>query len=207
MTNTRSVVRTNVVEHKLETLMKKNVFFLVGVVDGRMSSTLLMDLVYQRITEPAEGPMWVIINSPGGLLGQGLAVYDTLRMFAEKGTQVNTVAVGDMASMAVCVLQAGTRRYSFPNTQFVVHQARGLPGAGEDLPEVSELLESAKELERQNKIVLQIVAQRCGMPMGKLFEVSKKTDFAMDVQAALTFGKHGLIDEVITSLPFLHTAQ
>ena len=205
MADIRSMIRTSVVDHKLETLMKKNVFFLVGVVDCRMSSTLLMDLVYQKLTEPVEGPVWAIINSPGGLLGQGLAVYDTLRMFAEKGMQVNTVAIGDMASMAVCVLQAGTRRYSLPNAQFVVHQARGLPGIGEDLPEVNELLESAKESERQNKIVLQIIADRCGMPMGKLFEISKKTDCAMNAEAALKFGKHGLIDEVVTSLPFLNT--
>ena len=67
-------------------------------------------------------------------------------------------------------------------------------------------MESAKELERQNRIVLQIIAQRCGMPMEKLFAISKKTDFSMNAQAALKFGKHGLIDEVVTCLPFLKTA-
>ena len=124
MSDARLLIRTNVTESKLETLIKQNVFFLVGMIDGRMSYTLLMDLVHQRLTKPVEGPMWAIINSPGGMLEQGLAIYDTMRMLAETGTQVNTVAIGDMASMAVTLLQAGTRRYSMPNTQFTVHQAR-----------------------------------------------------------------------------------
>lgn len=203
MADVRSVVRTSVVEHKRETLIKKNVFFLVGIIDGRMSYTLLMDLVYQKLTEPVEGPMWAIINSPGGILEQGLAIYDTLQMLAKTGTQVNTVAIGDMASMAVSILQAGTRRYSLPNSQFTLHQAR-LSGIG-DRQEVNALMDIAKELERQNKIVLQIIAERSGMPMEELFEVSKKTDFSMNAQAALKFGEHGLVDEVITSLPFLNT--
>ncbi len=205
MPNAKPVIRTSVVEHKLETLIKKNVFFLVGIIDCRMSYTLLMDLVYQKLTKPVEGPMWAIINSPGGMLEQGLAIYDTMQMLAKTGTQVNTVAIGDMASMAVSILQAGTRRYSLPNSQFTLHQAAlgGVPGR----QEVNSLMDIAKELERQNKIVLQIIAERSGMPMEELFELSKKTDFSMNAQAALKFGKHGLIDEVITSLPFLQSSS
>lgn len=117
MTDIRLVVRTSVIEHKLETLMEKNIFFLTGVIDPRMAYTLLADVLYQRLTKiPSRTPFWAIINSPGGFLDQGLSVYDTLRMIVDMGIEVNTVAIGDTSSMAVSILQAGTRRYSFPNT-------------------------------------------------------------------------------------------
>lgn len=201
VTEPRRIIRASIMEHKLEAITAKNIFCLPGAIDGQMSITLLVDLLYQRLVEPTREPMWVIINSPGGMLDQGLAIYDTLKMMAETGVQVNTVAIGDVASMAVTILQAGTRRYSFPNTQFTVHQAR-LTGGG-DSQEVNELIENARELVRLNSIVLKVVAERVDMPIDHLLELSKKTDLSMDTKAALAFGKNGLIDEVITCLPFM----
>lgn len=204
MTDVRQVIRSSIMENKLETLVQKNIFCLPGIIDTRMAVTLLMDLLYQKLVEPTKDPLWVIINSPGGMIDQGLAIYDTLKMIGETDTQVNTAALGDVSSMAVTILQAGTRRYSFPNAQFTVHQAR-LTGSG-DRQEVNELMESAKELERQNELVLNIIAERSGMSMEELLKISKKTDYSMDAKAALKFGTHGLVDEIVTCLPFMKTA-
>lgn len=194
----RSVI-LDAIDEKIELLGQRNFFVIGSEIDQSTLGGLFANL-FTRLMPENKKPLWVMLDSPGGSFHQGLAVYDLLRAIALQGWDVNIISIGQVASMAVCILQAGTKRYAFSNTQFTVHQA-SLSGDG-DPQEVNRLMENAKELERLNETVLKIVAERSGMDLQELLKISKKTDYSMDADTAKRFGKHGLIDEVITTFPF-----
>ncbi len=195
----RRIVRLDIVDERIEFLAKNGVFILGGGVDLSTFYGVLTGVLPILYSENKK-PIWVILNSPGGDIFQGLAVYDLLKAVAQQGVSVNVVGIGMVASMAVCIMQAATRRYAFPNTQFTIHQA-SLAGDG-DRQEVNEMVEAAKELGRLNEIVLNIIAERSGMGMEELMRISKKTDYSIGAYHAKEFGPHGLIDEVVTTFPF-----
>lgn len=203
----RTVLNMNLTEQKLDNLYRQGIFFIPGTIESGTAITLFLETLTHQLTNQLNEtptPIWLIINSPGGIIEQGFAVYDTIRMLVEMGRVVNTVGFGEVASMAVCILQAGTKRYSFPSTQFTVHQVSLVTG-GEGEREVNNLSEDAAELKRMNSLVLKKIADRCGMDMKQLMRLSKKTDYTLDAQKAKEFGKNGLIDEIITALPLLKT--
>ena len=199
----RTVVNMSLTEQKLENLYRRGVFFIPGAIEDSTAMIFFLDALTHELNDISV-PIWLIINSPGGVIDQGFAVYDTIKMLVESGRTVNTVGFGEVASMALCVLQAGTKRYSFPNTQFTVHQASIVSGGDGEQVEVNNLAEDAAELKRMNSIILKILSDRCGMDMKRLRRLSKKTDHTIDAQKAKEFGKNGLIDEIITTLPFLN---
>jgi ATP-dependent Clp protease protease subunit len=198
--DTRKIIEISLPQAKLEELYLKGVFIVPGAIDMSSSVTLTMDLLYYSFFNPAF-PIWIVLNSPGGSIIQGLAMYDTIRALVESGREINIVGMGDVASMAVCIMQAGTKRYSLPNTQFIIHQA-SVHGSS-DSEEVNNLAERTKEIQRQNDIVLNIIAERSGISMKRLKTISNKTDLAYNAVDAKAFGSHGLIDEILTSFPFL----
>ncbi len=201
----RRSVQLDAVDEKFELLGEMGVVLIGGEIDnstvGGLFANLLTRLSSENISSENK-KVWVILDSPGGSLYQGLAVHDLLKAIALQGWEVNIISLGQVASMAVCILQAGTKRYSFPNTQFTVHQA-SLYSEGEQVAEVNKLSEDARELKRVNHVVLKIIAERSGMEMKELLRRSKKTDYSMGPSSAKAFGKNGLIDEVITTFPFL----
>lgn len=195
----RSVMRLMPGDEKRFLLQKNGIFFLEEIDDSSsyiMTMNLLSDYVLKNKT-----PVWVLLSSPGGGVVHGFAIYDMLKAVALSGRQVNVVGVGYVASMATVIMQAGTIRYSLPNTQFLVHQVR------EVLPffkseEVTEGRERVKEMERVNDIVLKIITDRSGMELEKLKSLIEKKDLWLNADDARKFGTNGLVDEVITSLPF-----
>jgi len=191
-------VKLDSIDEKLELLADKGIFLLGGPIDISSLAGLLTGILPRWSSEKKQ--IWVILNSPGGDIYQGLAVHDFLKALVEQGIGVNIVGTGMVASMAVCIMQAATKRYSFPNTQFTVHQA-SLSGEG-DPQEVNQLVENAKELVRLNEIVLNIIAERSGMDVNRIMDLSKKTDYSIGASRAKEFGKNGLIDEIITTFPF-----
>lgn len=201
--NERRIIQLSTAQNKLEKLFDNNILFLPGVIDENVSLSITLDVLYAGISKQFSNrdPLWVIINSCGGEISQGFAIYDILKMLVESGREVYTVGLGEVASMAVCILQVGTRRFSFPSTQFTIHQASIYQE--DERTEVNQLLENAKELERINRIVLTVISKRSGMEMEELFKLSNKTDHTIDSNSALKFGTHGLIDEVVTCLPFM----
>lgn len=199
-TTPRRSVRLDAVDEKIEILANKGIYLLAGPIDYGAVGGIFANL-FTRFSSENSQRIWVVLDSPGGNLHQGLAVYDLFRAIALRGWEVNIISLGQVASMAVCILQAGTRRYSFPNAQFTIHQA-SLHSKGEQISEVNQLNEEAKELKRVNHIVLKIIAERSGMEIKELLRRSKKTDYSMDASSAKVFGKNGLIDEIITYLPF-----
>lgn len=198
------IINQTTAQAKLETLYSKGIFVVPGTVDDGMAFTFMMDLFYSELSGSVnkDAPLWVVVNSPGGLIPHGLGVYDIIRALIAKGRTVNTIGYGEVASMAVCIMQAGSQRYSLPNTQYLIHQA-SYSGGGDERREVNEMAEDAKELERMNNIVLGIISERSGMDMKKLKKISKKTDYSLNPRDAKNFGPKGLIDEIVTTPPFL----
>ncbi len=193
-------VRLDAVDEKLELLGRRGVFLIGGEIDHSTVGGLFANL-FTKLTFENKNRLWVMLDSPGGDINQGLAVHDFLKAVALQGWEVNIISIGQVASMAVCILQAGTNRYAFPNTQFTIHQA-SLFGDS-DPQEVNKLMENARELERLNEVVLRIIAERSGVDLEELFKISKKTNYSMSADKAKAFGQHGLIDKVITTFPFL----
>lgn len=195
----RRSVRLDPVDEKISFLAEKGVFVMGGGIDINVFFGFFMGILSTLYSENKK-PIWIILDSHGGDIFQGLALYDFFKAISKQGVEVNIVGIGMVASVAACIMQAGTRRYAFPNTQFTIHQA-SLSGEG-DPQEVNQLMENAKELERLNGIVMNIVAERSGMDMKMLMDLTKKTDYSISADKAKEFGQHGLIDEVITTFPF-----
>ena len=198
----RRHVDMDIINEKMELLADKGIFILGGEV-GMESFYQLLVGILPKLYFQRDKRIWVILNSPGGDIFQGFAIYDFLKAIANQGVEVNIVGTGMVASMAVCIMQAGTKRYAFPNTQFTVHQA-SLSSSGDQHQEVNEMIETAKEVKRINEIVLGIIAERSGMEMEELMKISKKTDYSVDAKNAIAdkFGPRGLIDEVVVTFPF-----
>lgn len=202
----RTVVNISLTEQRLDNFCRRGIFFVPGMIEGGTAMSIFIEALNSGLDHfPKDS--WFFINSPGGMIDQGFAIYDTIKMLVGSGRIVNTVGIGEVASMALVILQAGTKRYSFPNTQFMVHQASIFTEGDGERKEVNTLAEDAAELKRMNMIVLKILADRCGMDMKQLMRLSKKTDITISAQHAKDFGKNGLIDEIITTLPFLNPVE
>lgn len=199
-TQPQRIVELDSVDEKLELLAHKGIYMLGGPIDIASMAGLTANII-TKLSSLDKMPMWILLNSHGGDIVQGLAIYDLIKAIAEQGWEINVIGLGQVASMAVCILQAGTKRYALPNTQFTIHQA-SLYSEAEDRKEVNKMDEDTKELKRLNYVVLKIIAERSGMDMRQLLRRSKKTDYTLDTTAAKKFGERGLIDEVVTTFPF-----
>jgi len=193
-------VKIDAIDEKIELLGERGIFIIGSEIDQSTVGGLFVN-VLPKLSHDDKKPIWVVLDSPGGSILQGFAVHDFLKALTLQGWEVNVLGLGQVASMAVCIMQAATKRYAFPNTQFTVHQASR--SGGSDDQEVNELEEIAEELKRLNGIVLKIVAERSGMDLEELKKLSKKTDYSLDANMAKDFGQNGLIDEVVTTFPFL----
>lgn len=181
-------------------LAEKGVLIMDDEIDGSASYSITLDFTY-RLLYGIKTPVWLLLNSPGGNVSDGFAIYDGIKALTGSGVTVNVVGMGRVASMATAIMQAGSRRYSLPHTQFLVHQVRHIIGFFE-VEEVNQGKERVVEMERLNDIVMGLIADRAGIDLEKLKELSKKTDVWLDPVKAKEFGQHGLIDEIVTTFPF-----
>ena len=129
------------------------------------------------------------INSPGGVVSDGLAIYDTMNLIR---ADVSTIAVGVTASMGTVLLAAGTKgkRFALPNATVHMHQALG-GGSGQ----ASDVQIQAQELMRNNQKIREILAKATDQPMDRI-EQDTDRDFYMSAQEAQ---EYGLIDEVLSA--------
>jgi len=118
----RKVMRLDPGDEKRELLAEKGIFFL-DEIDENNAYVIFLEVIYLHLIN-FNSPIWIILNSPGGDAASGLAIIDTIRALVKKGRVVNILGVGEVASMATAVMQAATKRYCLPNTQFLVHQVR-----------------------------------------------------------------------------------
>ncbi len=182
-------------------LRARRILFIDDAVDAAVCGNFCRDLVYiseRCLSEKL--PIWIILNSPGGDVYYGIGIHDAIGVITARGITVNIVGMGLVASMASVIIQAGTKRFATPHTQFLLHQVSDSILFREEEVNVTE--ERADEMKRINRIVMNIIAQRIGLDIEELLAKTKKLDYWLDVTQAKAMGTHGVIDEVITELPF-----
>ena len=171
-------------------LLKERIIFLTGGIDDAVSSLICAQLLFLESENPSKDIAFYI-NSPGGIVSSGLAVYDTMRYIRP---DVSTVCVGQAASMGSMLLCAGTpgKRYALPNARVMVHQpSGGAQGQAADIEiQAREIL---KLRERLNEIYVEHTGQSL-----KTIEKAVDRDNFMNSEEAKTFG---LIDEVVSQRP------
>lgn len=188
-------------------LRDRGVLFLDDEIDDGAFAKLSRDLIYlitgsfgEKIKLKKQ-PIWILLNSPGGDVLQGFAIYDLIKGLVNKGVTINILAIGMVASMATAILQAATKRFALPNTQFLVHQISKFTFFESE--EVNKAEENLKVLQDWNKRAVAIIADRCGIGLEALLKVSKKTDCWFNAKEARMLGSNGLVDEITVELPFL----
>ena len=173
-------------------LLKERIIFLVGPIDDTMASLVAAQLLFLEAENPRKD-ISIYINSPGGMVSAGLAIYDTVQ-YVRPG--VSTLCIGMAASMGSLLLAAGAdgMRYALPNARVMIHQPTGgFQGQASDI-EIH-----AREILDQRERLNQIYAKHTGQKVGTI-EKKVERDTYMSAEDAKAFG---IIDEVVTSRPAL----
>jgi ATP-dependent Clp protease protease subunit len=152
-----------------------------------VANTIIAQLLYLEREDP-DKDINMYIQSPGGVISSGLAIYDTMQLIRPA---VSTICVGLAASMATVLLCAGTKgkRYALPNATIHLHQARG--GAE---GQAADIVIAAREIARQQDVIKEIIHKHTGQPLDKVTHDTDR-DFYLNAEQAV---KYGIIDEVLT---------
>jgi ATP-dependent Clp protease protease subunit len=168
-------------------LLKDNVVFLGQTIDDTVSNLIIAQLLFLEAENP-EKDISIYINSPGGSITAGLAIYDTMQYVKP---DIQTICIGQAASMAAVLLAAGKKgkRMALPNSRVLIHQPlmHGLGG------QASEIDIHAKDIMRMKARMNQILAHHTGQPVEK---VDRDTDRDYILQAVDAV-EYGLVDQVI----------
>ncbi|MCH8921231.1 MAG: ATP-dependent Clp protease proteolytic subunit [Chloroflexi bacterium] len=168
-------------------LLKERIVFLGYPIDDQIANVIIAQLLYLEREDP-DKDINMYINSPGGVISAGLAIYDTMQLMR---CDLATICVGECASMATVLLAGGTKgkRYALPHSTIHIHQARG--GA---TGQAADIEIHAKEVLRRNQVVKEILARHTGRTME---EITRDTDrdFFMDADRAKDYG---IVDEILT---------
>ena len=167
-------------------LLKDRIVFIGTPVDDNVSNLIIAQLLFLQMEDP-DKDVNVYINSPGGYVTSGLAVYDTMQFIRP---DVNTYCMGQASSMGALLLAGGAKgkRYALPNARIMIHQPwGGAQGAAADIGI------QAKEILRVKKRINELFAHHTGQPLDKI-EKDSDRDFFMSPEEAL---KYGIIDEII----------
>ena len=169
-------------------LLKERIIFLGEEVNDVTASLIVAQMLFLEAEDP-EKDICIYINSPGGSVTAGMAIYDTMQYIKP---DVSTICVGMAASMGAFLLSSGTKgkRYALPNAEIMIHQPLGgVNGQAEDIKIHAEwILKTREKLNR-------ILAANSGQPLEKV-EKDTDRDHFMSADEACTYG---LIDKVITS--------
>ncbi len=168
-------------------LLKERIIFVTGPVEDYMATLITAQLLFLEAENPKK-EISMYINSPGGVVTSGMAIYDTMQFIRPP---VATLCIGQAASMGSLLLAAGApgMRYALPNARIMVHQpSGGFSG------QASDIALHAKEILDLRERLNQVYADHTGQSAEKIGEALERDNF-MTAEAAKTFG---LIDEVIT---------
>ncbi len=169
-------------------LLKDRIIFIGEEINEHVASTVVAQLLFLEAEDP-DKDICIYINSPGGSVSAGMAIYDTMKYIRP---EISTIAIGMAASMGAFLLSAGTKgkRYALPNAEIMIHQPLGgTQGQAEDIRIHAEHILSIRS--KLNSIL----AENTGRP---LEEVARDTD-RDNYMSADEAVKYGLIDRVITS--------
>lgn len=167
-------------------LLKERIIFLGTEIDDTISNLVIAQLLFLQ-SEDAEKDISIYINSPGGVVTAGMAIYDTMQFLT---CPITTYCVGQAASMGAVLLAAGTpgKRFALPNSRIMIHQPLG--GAQ---GQATDIEIQTKEILRMKKNLNQILSHHTGQPI-KTIEKDTDRDFFMSAEEAV---KYGLVDEVV----------
>lgn len=166
-------------------LLKDRIVFIGTEINDAVANTVIAQLLFLRAEDPKKD-VNVYINSPGGAITSGLAIYDTMRFM---GYDINTYCLGQAASMGALLLAAGTKgkRFALPNSRIMIHQpSGGVMGTS------SDIALQAREILELKHICASVMAESTGKSLKQIIEDSER-DFYMDPQKAM---EYGLIDKV-----------
>jgi ATP-dependent Clp protease protease subunit len=167
-------------------LLRERIIFLGTPIDDQVANLIVAQLLFLNREDP-EREINMYINSPGGIIYAGLAIYDTMQMISNP---ISTVAVGVTASFGTVLLAAGTKgqRYALPNATIHMHQPLG--GAQ---GQATDIEIQAKQILRLKELLLGILAKHTGQPF-EVVERDSDRDYYMDAKRAV---EYGLIDQVL----------
>ncbi|MDH7481491.1 MAG: ATP-dependent Clp endopeptidase proteolytic subunit ClpP [Armatimonadota bacterium] len=167
-------------------LLKERIIFIGTPIDDDVSNLVIAQLLFLEKEDP-DKDIEFYINSPGGLVTAGLAIYDTMQIIKP---DVATICVGQAASMAAILLAGGAKgkRYALPNARMMIHQgSAGFQGTPSDIDI------QAREILRYKALLNSLLAKHTGQPIEKI-ERDTDRDFYMSAEEALAYG---LIDEIL----------
>jgi len=167
-------------------LLKDRIVFVSGLIDDNLANSIVAQLLHLEGEDP-ERDIYMYINSPGGIISSGLAIYDTMQYIKQK---VSTICIGQAASMAAVLLAAGSpgKRTALPNSRIMIHQPLGgFEGQASDI-EIQ-----AKEILYLRERMNEILHFHTGQDIKKIREDTER-NYYMDAQEAKSYG---IIDEVI----------
>ncbi len=168
-------------------LLRDNIIFIGTPIDDNVANLVTAQLLFLEAEDP-EKDVSLYINSPGGVVTAGMAIYDTMQFIRP---DVATICIGQAASVAALLLSAGThgKRFALPNSRVLIHQPTmgGLSGQATDIDI------HAREILRVRAGLNEIMAKHTGQPLEKI-ERDVERDFWMNAQQAR---EYGIVDEII----------
>lgn len=166
-------------------LLKDRIVFIGTEINDQVANTIIAQLLFLRAEDPKKD-ISVYINSPGGIITAGLAIYDTMKFMT---FDINTYCLGQAASMGALLLAAGTKgkRFALPNSRIMIHQpSGGVTGTSADIAI------QAKEILNLKQLCATILSDITGQSLERILEDSER-DFFMNADQAL---EYGLIDKI-----------
>jgi len=168
-------------------LLRERIVILGMPINDQVANVIIAQLLYLDREDP-DKDISLYINSPGGVIASGLAIYDTMQLIK---SDVSTICVGMAASMGTVLLCAGAKgkRYALPNSTIHMHQAVG--GAQ---GQATDIEIAAREIMRMQDLIRNVIVKHTGQPMEKIVRDTDR-DFYLNPQQAV---EYGIIDEILT---------
>jgi len=171
-------------------LLRERIVFLVGPVNDQTANLVVAQMLFLESENP-DKDIYFYINSPGGSVSAGMAIYDTMNFIKP---DVSTLCTGMAASMGAFLLAAGAKgkRFSLPNSKVMIHQVLG--GAQ---GQATDIEIHAKDILKTKAVMNRILAERTGQPLEKI-ERDTERDYFLDADEAKAYG---IVDQVVSKRP------
>lgn len=169
-------------------LLKERVIFLTGQVEDNMANLIVAQLLFLESEDP-EKDISIYINSPGGSVSAGLAIYDTMKFIKPK---VSTICMGMAASMGAFLLSGGEKgkRLALPNAKIMIHQPLGGFSG-----QASDIMIHANEIQKTKAKLNQLLAEHTGQDIGVIEKDTDRDNYMTSANAL----EYGIIDQIVTS--------
>ncbi len=167
-------------------LLKDGIIFIGSPIDDAVANVIVAQLLFLEAEDP-EKDISLYINSPGGVISSGMAIYDTMRFIKN---DIVTICIGQAASMAALLLSGGTRgkRFILPNSRVMIHQPLG--GAQ---GQATDIMIQAEEIKRMKELTIDILVENTGQTKKRISQDIER-DYIMNAAESV---KYGIIDKII----------